>query len=44
DFVKRSSLLHISEAGARTLGPVAEVLAQGEGLQAHARSASLRLV
>ncbi|MBN8504257.1 MAG: histidinol dehydrogenase [Burkholderiales bacterium] len=43
DFVKRSSLLHISEAGARTLGPVAEVLAQGEGLQAHARSASLRL-
>ena len=44
DFVKRSSLLHISAAGARTLGPVADVLAQGEGLQAHARSATLRLV
>ena len=43
DFVKRSSLLHISEAGARTLGPVADVLAQGEGLLAHARSATLRL-
>ncbi len=43
DFVKRSSLLHISAAGARTLGPVADVLAQGEGLQAHARSATLRL-
>jgi histidinol dehydrogenase len=38
-----SSLLHISEAGARALGPVADVLAQGEGLQAHARAATLRL-
>lgn len=43
DFVKRSSLLHISARGAQVLGPVADTLAQGEGLQAHARSATLRL-
>ncbi|MBH9579025.1 histidinol dehydrogenase [Inhella proteolytica] len=43
DFVKRSSLIDISEQGAQVLGPVADTLAQGEGLQAHARSATLRL-
>jgi histidinol dehydrogenase len=43
DFQKRSSILHVSEAGAQTLGPVAAVLAYGEGLQAHARSAELRV-
>ncbi|HNI84937.1 MAG TPA: histidinol dehydrogenase [Ottowia sp.] len=43
DFVKRSSLIDISEQGAQALGPVADTLAQGEGLQAHARSATLRL-
>ena len=43
DFQKRSSLIAISAAGARTLGPTAATLAQGEGLAAHARSATLRL-
>ena len=44
DFQKRSSILYVSEAGAQTLGKVAAELAYGEGLQAHARSAELRLV
>jgi len=43
DFQKRSSVIHVSEAGAQTLGKVAAELAYGEGLQAHARSAELRL-
>lgn len=42
DFQKRSSLIRVSPAGARVLGRVASILAQGEGLPAHARSASLR--
>lgn len=43
DFQKRSSLIHISKAGAQTLGPVAATLATGEGLHAHAASAAYRL-
>jgi len=43
DFQKRTSIVHISEAGAQHLGKVASVLAHGEGLQAHARSAEMRL-
>ncbi len=43
DFVKRSSLIDISHRGAQVLGPVADTLAQGEGLQAHARSAVMRV-
>ena len=43
DFQKRSSLIEVSEAGAQTLGPVAAVLAYGEGLQAHARAAEMRM-
>ena len=43
DFQKRSSLLEVSEAGAQTLGLVAAELAYGEGLQAHARAAEMRL-
>jgi histidinol dehydrogenase len=43
DFQKRSSMIHVSEAGAQTLGKVAAELAYGEGLQAHARSAELRI-
>ncbi len=42
DFQKRSSIVKISAAGAARLGPVTSVLAEGEGLQAHARSAELR--
>jgi len=44
DFQKRSSLIHVSAAGAQTLGRIAATLAYGEGLQAHARSAEYRLV
>ena len=43
DFQKRSSLIEVSEAGAQKLGPIAAELAYGEGLQAHARAAELRL-
>jgi histidinol dehydrogenase len=43
DFQKRSSVIGVSEAGARTLGGVAATLAEGEGLAAHARSAAMRL-
>ena len=43
DFQKRSSLIEVSRAGAQTLGTVAAELAYGEGLQAHARAAEMRL-
>ena len=43
DFQKRSSLIEVSEAGAQALGPVAAELAYGEGLQAHAQAAEIRL-
>ena len=43
DFQKRSSIIEVSEAGAQVLGPIAATLAYGEGLQAHARAAELRL-
>jgi histidinol dehydrogenase len=43
DFQKRSSLIEVSEAGAQPLGRIAAELAYGEGLQAHARAAELRL-
>ena len=43
DFQKRSSLIEVSESGAQILGKIASVLAHGEGLQAHARAAEMRL-
>ena len=43
DFQKRSSLIMVSDAGSQTLGKTASVLARGEGLEAHARSAEYRL-
>ncbi|HOL38672.1 MAG TPA: histidinol dehydrogenase, partial [Rubrivivax sp.] len=43
DFQKRTSLIEVSAAGAARLGPIAAELAHGEGLQAHARAAELRL-
>lgn len=42
DFQKRSSLISLSRAGAARLGAVAAILAEGEGLAAHARSARMR--
>ena len=44
DFQKRSSLLMFSPAGASAMGKVASVLAYGEGLDAHARSAEYRIL
>jgi histidinol dehydrogenase len=43
DFQKRTSLIGCSAAGAAMLGRVAAVLARGEGLVAHARSAEYRV-
>ncbi len=43
DFQKRSSLIEVTPAGAQPLGRIAAELAYGEGLQAHARAAELRL-
>ncbi len=43
DFQKRTSLIEVSEAGAQKLGTIAAELAYGEGLQAHARAAEMRL-
>jgi histidinol dehydrogenase len=43
DFQKRTSLIHVSLEGARTLGAVAARLADGEGLAAHAASARYRM-
>jgi histidinol dehydrogenase len=43
DFQKRSSLIEVSEQGAQTLGKIAAEMAYGEGLQAHARAAEMRL-
>jgi histidinol dehydrogenase len=43
DFQKRSSLIEVSEVGADKLGVIAAELAYGEGLQAHARAAEMRM-
>lgn len=43
DFQKRSSIIHCSAEGASELGKVASVLARGESLEAHARSAEYRV-
>jgi histidinol dehydrogenase len=43
DFQKRSSLIEVSEAGAQPLGRIAVILAEGEGLAAHAEAARMRL-
>ena len=42
DFQKKSSLIYCSEAGSKPLAQVADVLAQREDLDAHARSARYR--
>ncbi|MDR2208526.1 MAG: histidinol dehydrogenase [Azoarcus sp.] len=43
DFQKRSSIVQISQNGAQKLAHAAAILADGEGLQAHAKSARMRL-
>ena len=42
DFQKRTSIIRVSEEGAQTIGENASVLARGESLTAHARSAEYR--
>ncbi len=44
DFQKRSSLIMCSPEGASELGKTASVLARGEQLEAHARSAEYRIL
>ena len=43
DFLKRSSLIEVKEAGLRRLGPDVMALAHMEGLTAHALSVQIRL-
>ncbi len=43
DFQKRSSLIRCTASGAEPLARIAATLAHGEGLQAHARAAEVRL-
>ena len=43
DFQKRSSVIMCSPEGASKLGEIASILARGEGLTAHARSAEYRI-
>ncbi len=43
DFQKKSSLIMASRESANTLGKIAAILAEGEGLQAHAKSAKYRV-
>jgi histidinol dehydrogenase len=42
DFQKRSSVIHVSQRAAVTLGRLAQTLAEAEGLSAHACSARMR--
>jgi histidinol dehydrogenase len=42
DFQKRTSLINCSKSGAKELGKTASILARGESLTAHARSAEYR--
>ncbi len=44
DFQKRSSMINCSARGASELGKVASILARGESLEAHARSAEFRII
>ena len=43
DFQRRSSVIQISEEGARILGEVASTLAKAESLEAHGLSAAIRM-
>jgi histidinol dehydrogenase len=43
DFMKRTSILKLGPAQLRALGPAAIALGKAEGLDAHARSVSIRL-
>ena len=42
DFQKKSSIIYCSEGGSKPLAQTADILAQREDLEAHARSARYR--
>lgn len=44
DFQKRTSIVHCTPQSASELGKIASVLARGESLEAHARSAEYRII
>lgn len=43
DFMKRTSIQHVTESGLRAIGPAAVRIAEEEGLEAHALSVQRRL-
>jgi histidinol dehydrogenase len=43
DFQKRTSVIGVSQQSAAKLGRIAMILAEGEGLMAHARAAEMRI-
>jgi histidinol dehydrogenase len=43
DFLKRTSLIELSERGFRTLAPTVLQVAEAEGLSAHAKSVRIRV-
>jgi len=43
DFQKRSSIIKVSEQGAQAIAKTASIIARGESLTAHARSAEFRI-
>jgi histidinol dehydrogenase len=43
DFIKIVSLIALDETTARSIGPIAALLAESEGLDAHASAAILRI-
>jgi histidinol dehydrogenase len=43
DFLRSMTVQELTPAGLQAIGPVAEILAQTEGLDAHARAVGLRL-
>ncbi len=42
-FVKKITVQHITEAGIQQLGPIVEIMAEAESLQAHKKAVSVRL-
>lgn len=44
DYVKRSSIIYCTQSSASELGKIASVMARGESLEAHARSAEMRIL
>lgn len=43
DFIRLQTILEVTKEGVMTIGPVAEALAEAEGLDGHARSIAMRM-